>query len=817
MEGKPEEPGLTWEEARRRLQEYGPNLIWKPSPVSFWSIAKEEITEPMILLLLAVGFFYSLWGKLEDAITIFVIIALLVLVEVYTEFKAKKAIASLEEIAVPTARVKREGQVVEIPAPEVVPGDVLVLTPGTKVMADAKIYRCVDLQVDESPLTGESFPVNKACGEEIYAGSVVLAGEGEGMVFSTGKNTRLGQVAATLGEIKPPRTPLQLAMKSLAGKLVYLAVFFALFITLLGLWRGQDYKTMILTGLSLSFAVIPEELPIIITMILSLGAYTLSRENLLVKRLRAAEALGSTTVILTDKTGTITENRLKVVSVYPEESKREILEKALGALTPYSPFLSVIDRTIQGQALEWGIPFPEGEIIHQRNLGDGRKSKGVIRRKGDEYHLFLSGAPEEIFSLCREVEEGAKGFLAREASQGRRVIGVAHKRLSPEEGEQGFPQAERDLDFVGLISFMDPPREGVKETILQVTRAGIRTLMVTGDYELTARSVAQQVGIEPHQEVLTGEELDRLTEEELQEKVGEISVFARTTPLHKYRLVEALHRRGEVVAVTGDGINDVLALKAADIGIAMGQRGTDVAKEAADAILVDDNFITISRAIFQGRKFFDNLIKGVKYYLSVKAALVMIFLLPVLWGLPLPMAPIQIILLELFMDLAASAGFVAEPEEKDIYTRPPRDPRVNIISSPVLGDILLKGTVLFLAVISVYFYALYKDLPLVQAQTLAFTAWIFGHIVLAFVSRSELEPLYFLGIFTNKVINLWALAAISFLVVAVYTPFLHARFSLAAVNPGQFWGAALTASLMVGLLEVKKVIAWRAKRGYKAP
>jgi Ca2+-transporting ATPase len=795
--------GLSAQEAQKRLLEFGPNQIFQPAKISFFGIARHEVTEPMILLLLVVGVVYSIWGQLGDAITIFAVIFLLVLAEVYNEFRAKKAIASLEKIAAPKTKVLRDGDITEIDSENVVPGDILILTSGTKIAADAQIQQSIGVQIDESALTGESFPQEKNKDDEIYAGTVVVSGEGQAVVKVTGKKTELGKIAATLKEVKPPKTALQLAMKSLSRKLVYLAVFFSVLIPVVGILRGQDLRTMVLTGLSLAFATIPEELPIVITMVLGLGAYTLSKNNFLVKRIKAAEILGNATVIVTDKTGTITENRMKIVSLYPDDEK-EIMKKALGSLTSYS--VSPMDQEIKDQAAALRIANVPSEIVRQRNFGNGRKSKSVIRKAGSGDELFASGAPEEIFAMCRAIREDIKNELAEETSKGRRVIAVAYKKLASHEEEFDFAELEKDLDFTGLISFEDPPRSGVKETIAQAAAAGIRTIMVTGDHPQTADFIAEQVTISADK-VLTGEDLDQMDNEALQETVRNVSIFARTTPQHKYRIVQALQKNGEVVAVTGDGINDALALKSADIGIAMGLRGTDVAKEAAEVVLADDNYITIAQGIFEGRKFFDNLQKGIKYYLSVKVALILIFLLPVLLNIPMPLAPIQIILLELFMDLAASAGFVAEPREKNIYSRPPRNPKEDVINHRVIRDILINGAVLFTAVTSVYLYARSQNFSLVQSQTFAFAAWIFGHIVLAFISRSDKAPVFSLGMFTNSVMNVWAFAAIAFLLLGIYLPVLNEPLNLTAIAFTQLISIALAMVVIVGLLELKKAFA----------
>jgi Ca2+-transporting ATPase len=801
--------GLSSGEAQKRLSEFGPNLIFKPSKISFFKIAQHEVTEPMILLLLVVGIFYTLWGKLEDAITIFTVIILLVLAEVYNEFRAKKAIAALEKIAAPKTKVRRDGNIAEIESENVVPGDILILTSGTKIAADAKAAGALNLQVDESALTGESFPQDKNDNDEIYAGTIVVAGEGQAEVFATGKETRLGKIATTLKEVKPPRTALQLAMKSLAGKLIYLSLFFSILIPLLGFLRGQNLKIMILTGLSLSFATIPEELPIIITMVLGLGAYTLSKNNFLVKKLKAAETLGNVTVIVTDKTGTITESQMKIVFLYPNH-EQEIIGKAFGSLSQYS--LQPMEQEIKNKALELKMDKTLPKSIRQRNIGDGRKTKSVIRMNENGYELFASGAPEEIFKSCGNITDDIKDELTQQTAIGRRVIAVAYKKLTSSEKDLDFARLEKDMDFVGLIGFEDPPRAGVKETITKTARAGIRTIMVTGDHPLTAAFIAKEVGIVGMADkVLTGEALNQLSDEELQSVVKNISVFARTTPEHKYRIVKALQKNGEVVAVTGDGINDSLALKGADIGIAMGIKGTDVAKEAAEVVLADDNYITITQGVFEGRKFFDNLQKGLKYYLSVKVALILIFLIPVLLGVPMPFAPIQIILLELFMDLAASAGFVAEPAAKNIYSRGPRNPKESVLSNRVIKDIIIKGAVLFIAVTAVYFYARFRNLSLAQTQTFAFSAWMFGHIILAFISRSDQESIFSLGMFTNKIINLWGVGAITVLVLGIYLPILNQRLNLTPINFIQLISIALVTIIIVGSLETRKMLSLNKK------
>ncbi|MGD0027859.1 MAG: cation-transporting P-type ATPase [Candidatus Bathyarchaeia archaeon] len=818
MQGSDKESkGLSNAEAEKRLLEVGPNQLAKPYTISFLGIAKEEVVEPMIMLLLVVGVLYTIfeWPHVEDAVTIFSIIFVLVFVEIWNEYRAKKAISALSVLAAPKTRVVREGRIVEVETEKVVPGDLLVFIEGTRIAADCKLDVSYDIQVDESVLTGESLPREKKVGDEVYAGTLVLSGEGEGTAYATGKNSRFGKISAMAQAIKPPKTPLQLAMKALSITLAYVAMFFSIVIPALGIVRFgyQDLakdKDLILTGLALAFAAIPEELPIIITMILGLGAYRLSRKGFLVKKLKAAETLGDATVILTDKTGTITENKMQVVQVYPRKEEARTLSAAAAALTEMS--LSPTDKAILERAHALGVQTNFGNVIHERGFQPGKRTKTVLRENNGSFTLSTIGAPEEILSSQgRDDVFGEE--LKNEAEKGRRVIGVAEKTIPTEDADMPLSKLEGNWDFIGLISIEDPPRAGVKETIEAISKAGIRTIMVTGDHPQTAAYIAQSVGI-PSEKVFTGEELQGLSEKEMQDIVKDVSVYARTTPEDKYRLVQALHANGEVVAVTGDGVNDTLALKGADVGIAMGTKGTDAAKEAADVVLTDDNFVTIGHGVFEGRTFFDNLRKGLKYYLAIKIALISLFVLALAIEIPypkmpLPFAPIQIIVLELFMDLAASAGFVTEPAEKTIYDRKPREPTAKFPDSKMVTDMAISAASLFVAVMLAYFYAWSQNLDAVTVQTYAFSAWIMGHIILAFVMRSEKEPLSAIGPLSNRIMDLWAVLAFTFLIVALTVPPITSQLKLAPIAPGQF--AIILGFALIAIIwrEITKTILYK--------
>jgi Ca2+-transporting ATPase len=466
--------------------------------------------------------------------------------------------------------------------------------------------------------------------------------------------------------------------------------------------------------------------------------------------------------------------------------------------------LSITDRAIAEAALARGVPAAPGRVVKERSFDSGRKTRAVIREDDGEAALYLAGAPEEV--LAKAAGDGGKtsDALRREAALGRRVIAVAHRRLDPAEAARPVGELEQGLVLDGLISLEDPPRPGVKETIERARRAGIRTVMVTGDHPGTAAAVAAEVGIPPVP-LIDGRELDGIPDAELGDRAGKVSVFARVTPEHKYRLVKALQDQGEVVAVTGDGVNDSLALKGADIGIAMGIRGTDAAKEAADIVIADDNFITIGKGVFEGRRIFDNLTKGVKYYLSVKLALIAIFAASLAFSLPFPFSPIQIILLELFMDLGASAAFVAEPAEPSIDRRPPRDPRVPFLDRPMIAGIVLGGLALWLAVFAPYLASLRLGMPPGVARTYAFSAWIGGHVLLALFSRSARDPLSRIGFLTNRALILWMAGALGFLAAALLVPAVGTRLNMVPVGAAGLAALALfVIACMIGF-EIRKI------------
>lgn len=842
------EVGLTDKEATQRLSRYGTNILVKKQETRFLEILREEITEPMILLLMAVGVLYSILGSLMDALTIIIIIMLLVFAEVWNEYRAKRSITSLRKLAPPTAQVIRGGRQNEVQTAFLVPGDVLLLKAGQRVPADARLLEAYGLEIDESSLTGESYPLAKDVtvtlpngtqainqNNMVFAGTIVTRGRAKALVTATGLDTELGRIFGIAKAAKEPKTALQIAMKQLSKSLVWLALFFSILIPVLSYIKRLQPNPgeAVLYGLSLAFVVIPEELPIIVTMVLGVGSYALSRKGAIIKKLKVAETLGNVTVIATDKTGTLTEKNMRLQNMYFDGKLSSSTEFNLNDLSALKTALLSSDAVpnIDPNAV-LGNPMAQAilERLKQNNRDTQAITKGWLFKKEESFDVnrkvasytyqygsnqvtLFSGAPEEILEnasnillrgeeslLTDESKSEVSGVITRMAQSGWRLLGFGYRRVT----DLSKPALERDLVFVGVVGFIDPPRPEVFGAIKACRVAGIRIIMVTGDHPQTAKAIASQVGIDSIA-VLTGTDIARMPDTQLKEALKGTSVFARVNPEDKLRLVRLLIENGEIVAVTGDGINDAPALKEAHIGIAMGIRGTDVAKEASGMILTDDNFATIETAVGEGRRLFSNLRKGVRYYLACKVALVSIFLIPILLGVPLPFAPIQIIVLELFMDLAASATFVAEPAEAGSMKKPPTNPKEPFLSKSLLQSLFLGALSLCLAVTATYLFAYYTTQNPTYAHTIAFSTWIFGHIFLALNFRSEKEPLLKEGLLSNKVMLLWAFLAVGFLLVGALTPAIRTALQITSLGLAD-WALAIGVAIAATFwMEVQKI------------
>ena len=828
-------------EAQARLQKHGANRLRAEEKISFLKVALKEIREPMILLLLVVGVLYVVWGELSDALIIFAVIATVALAEVITEFRAKNAVAALRRLTAPTAPVVRAGRVRDVPTSELVPGDLIPLNVGQHVPADARLIEAFGLAAAEASLTGESVAVEKDAEvmftadtplaerrNLIFAGTTIVRGKGRAVVVATGMATELGRIAGMVAEIREPRTPLQQDMRALSRYLARFAIALSVLVPVIGIVAGQPIQQMVLTGLSLAFAMIPEELPIIITMVLALGALHLSRRHALVKQLHAAETLGSVTVIATDKTGTLTENKMQVAQLYAGSSTcsldetltddaRRVLE--IGALCNDIPQNGEsnrksitddpVDRALLDAARRARLDPIElkrrATLVDEFTFDNRRKMMTTVYAVDGARWIYSKGAPEAILERSTRVHANGnekplddatrhalRAVTEQMANDGLRVLASGY-REERADGALAQENAESDLVFAGLVGLLDPPRPEARAAVAETRGAGIRTLMLTGDHPATARLVAREVGIDSG-EVVTGQQLDALDDAALERTVAHTSVYARVAPEHKLRLVRALKKQGAIVAVTGDGVNDAPALKEADIGVAMGETGTDVARDAAALILTDDNFATIAAAVAEGRQVFDNLRKGVRYYLACKVALIGSSLLGAVLA-AVPFAPVQIIVMELFMDVNASVSFVTERAEPDLMSRSPRNPRDRFMNAKMQKSIFASAAGLFAAVSLAYLWALSQGRPLLGAQTLAFVTWLLGHAFLALNLRSERAPLLKLGLFTNRFMLAWLGAVLVTVALVTNVPLLQQALKTTALS-GTDWVIAVTLSLV---------------------
>ena len=849
--------GLTTSEVTVRARQYGPNELTRPKAEPWWEEVVESLTEPLVLLLLAVAGLYAVLGSLGDALTILVVILLVAAVEVVNESRAKRAIVSLRTLAAPIAPVIRDGELREIPTADLVPGDLVLLRPGERVPADLRLVETGGLGVDEASLTGESVPVAKQADVVLapeteladrrnlaFAGTLITSGRGRGIVVATGPATELGQIARLAETAREPRTPLQVYLRQLAGWLLWLAVGFSILIPLLAIVvAGRPFQESLLTGLTLAFATIPEELPILVTIVLGLGSYRLAQRHAIVKRLRAAETLGSVSVVGTDKTGTLTENRLVVVEFETSDGTqrlpltattptlRRLFEIAilandaqvvneagnrtfLGDPTEVALLVAATDAGLSVDAVRAAAP-----IVAEIPFEHVRRRMSVIYLRDGAPWLALKGAPEAVLALCSQIFVDGKAepldatrqarlLAAAEqlAARGLRVLATAERRLAADEATN--VTSEIALTFVGFLALEDPPRPEVPAAIATLQGAGVRVLMLTGDHPATAKAIADRVGIAARQ-VIVGRELETMSDADLRRALESVSVFARISPEHKLRIVQVLEDEGKVVAVTGDGVNDAPALRAATIGIAMGQIGTDVAREASDLVLADDNFATVVVAVRDGRTLFANLSKAVRYYLAAKVALIGASLVAVLARLAVPFVPVQIIVMELFMDLGASTTFVAEPPESNVMDQPPRNPHHPFLDRAMRIGIFGGGASLAAAVLVAYFWTLGHGYGLVAAQTAAFATWLIGHLVLAAHMRAERTSLFQLGLASNRNFLVWTVAVLALLGLGMTVPFVATRLHLTTLPPATWLVCVVAAVVFPSWWEIEK---WWARR-----
>ncbi|PKO74595.1 MAG: ATPase [Betaproteobacteria bacterium HGW-Betaproteobacteria-15] len=810
--------GLSANDAAQRLAEDGPNALPGGQQRSLLSIALDTVREPMFLLLLAAGTLYMAFGDLQEGLTLFGFVVITLGLTLYQEGKTERAIEALRDLTSPRALVIRDGAPQRIAGRDVVRGDLLQLSEGDRVPADALLVSADGVQADESLLTGEAVPVSKRAalppelaanpqpddaararpgGDDlptVYAGTLIVQGHALARVMATGARSEIGRIGTALGTLENERSPLQKQTAQLVRNLALLALALSLALVLVhGLMHG-NWLQALLAGIALAMAMLPEEYPVVMTVFPALGARRLSTEGVLTRRINAIETLGATTVLCSDKTGTLTGNRMTVTHLAAggvaltdrlalDAGSESSLPEAFHTLVEFSILASVVDPfdPMEKAFHQLGVRFltdtehlhRDWRLVQTYALSPALRAMSHVWAASEQgvQTVAAKGAPEAVVDLCH-LDDAQKSHIASVvdelAAEGLRVLAVANGRF---EG-QDWPANEHDFDFtfVGLLGLADPVRPQVPAAIAECRAAGIRVVMITGDYPATAQAIARQAGLaESETEVLSGDEMATLSDTALRERMANVSVCARIAPEQKLRIVQALKARGDIVAMTGDGVNDAPALRAAHVGVAMGQRGTDVARESASLVLVDDDFAAIVRAVRLGRRIFDNLRKAMSYILAVHVPIAGMALLPVLFGWPALLFPMHIALLELIIDPACSIAFENEPAESDVMQRPPRDANAPLFGGVTLWLALLQGLGVLAAVMGAFAWAAPR-LPEAEARAFAFATLVIGNLALILSNRSATRPLW--ATLRTPNTTLWVVVglALALLLAALYVP-----------------------------------------------
>ena len=825
--------GLTSEEARELQKRFGRNEITAQKKKNLLGKIAEVLCEPMFLLLIAAATIYFILGEPLDGIIMLVFVTGIISIDIIQQWKTDRTLQALKDLSAPQIGVVRDGAEKRIPSAELVPGDLMLISEGVKIPADGLIVKASDLSVDESSLTGESegvwkLPAGQADVDEgeywrrdtCYAGTLVTQGTAEVLVKKTGPDTEYGRIGKDVAEAPDRPTPLE----KQTGKLVRLsagvaAVLFALvsavtYLNVSGLAFGDRVIQSVLSGITLAMAMIPEEFPVILTVFLSLGAWRLAKKHSLVRRLPAVETLGAVSVLCVDKTGTITLNRMTVRETWAAGGDTKALCRVAGMACEtqaYDPMEKAILSYCEAQGA--GALF-DGELVLEYPFTNETRMMGHVWGKGGGVVIAAKGSPESVTAICamtEEERESVQAAVLRMSEEGLRVIAVGEMRL---DDPASVPQTlqECELNFCGLIGLADPPRESVKEDIALCVRAGIRVVMITGDSGVTAASIARQVGMPGCDKIVTGKELDAMTDAELRERVRDASIFARVVPEHKMRIVRAFRDNGDVVAMTGDGVNDAPALKYADIGIAMGKRGSEVSREAADLVLLDDNFTTIVQTVRDGRRIFDNIRKAVGYVLAIHVPIALASLFAPMLGLTaslLMLLPLHIVLLELIIDPTCSVVLERQPAEKDVMERPPRKAGEKIIGPGLLIKSIAQGLALFAASFGAYYLSLTEDpSDPALARTMGLAILFLGNVLLVMVNASDSDTVFASMRRLGRDWVMWMASAgtVALLLVMVYTP-LNAYLRLAPLSFGRLLlvaGVAGAATLWYELVKLAK-------------
>ncbi len=890
--------GLSLAEAEKRLQKYGLNELKEKKKKTPFIMFLDQFKDFMILVLIAAAVVSGIIGEPSDTIAIMVIVVLNAVIGFVQEYRAEKAMAALKSMAAPFATVLRDGNPVNIPASQLVPGDIVFLEAGKIVPADLRLIESVQLKIEEAALTGESVPVEKhteplhdehlPLGDRknmAYKGTFITYGRGKGIVVATGMDTELGRIATMLQQEEEVKTPLQKRLAVFGKRLAIAVLVICAIVFCIGVLRGEKPLLMLLTAISLAVAAIPEALPAVVTISLAIGARKMVRQNALIRKLPAVETLGSVTYICTDKTGTLTLNKMTVEEIWTYGEKVKIIlpeETSAFSLKPSALLMTGLalnndakldasgnvmgdptEVALYNVAKESGFKKEELEILYPRiseiPFDSERKCMTTIHRVAEQqssraigqqdimekiipfknsstnFISFTKGAVENLLEKAEFMltNDGIKpidraeiiNVSERMAADGLRVLGIAMRKwdelpenISPENIEKG-------LTIIGLVGMMDPPRPEVEEAVRLCKDAGIKPVMITGDHPLTAKAIAKRIGILDNQQsvfsatvrqsdtepsafslqpIITGMELDKLSLEEFEERVEHIRVYARVAPEQKLKIVKALQDRGQFVAMTGDGVNDAPALKRADIGIAMGITGTDVSKEAAHMILLDDNFATIVKAVKEGRRIFDNIRKFIKYTMTSNSGEIWTIFLAPLLGLPIPLLPIHILWINLVTDGLPGLALAAEPAEKDIMQRPPRHPKESIFAHGLGAHIIWVG--LLMGFVSIFTQAWSIKTGHAHWQTMVFTVLCLSQMGHVLAIRSERESLFTLGLFSNKPLLGAFILTFALQMATIYVPFLNPVFKTQPLTLDELLVSLLLSSIVFFAVEIEKFV-----------
>ena len=847
--------GLPDDEAQKRFERYGPNNLKEKKKESIFVKFIKQFNDFMIITLIIAAIISAVVSKLNgeadyiDSIIIVAIVIFNAIMGLVQEQKAEKSLEALKKMSAPNAKVRRNGRVQEIDAAMVVPGDIVILEAGNYVPADCRLINSYNLKIEESALTGETIPSlkdsskilkeNTAMGDlcnMVFATTIVVNGHGEAIVVETGMNTRVGKIAGMIIEDESPETPIQKKLAEVGKILAIACIIICVLIFVIGIFKRIPIIEMFMTSVGLAVAAIPEGLPAIVTIMLSIGVTKMAKKNSIIRKLPAVETLGSSSVICSDKTGTLTQNKMTVTEVRNcfgranSNERKFILE--LGTMCTDTTEERINGKlgfvgeatevAISNAAMEEGVSksflYDEMKRINDIPFDSKRKMMTTIHKYGNGYRIITKGAPDVLLKRCSNCYSGGQIvpiFSKKDdineqnnqmAEKALRVIAVAYKDV---EKLPEMQNAEKDLIFCGLIGMIDPPREGVKEAVRTCRRAGIKTVMITGDHLQTAKAIAKELGILKRGDLaIDGETLERMSQHELEQNIMDYSVFARVSPEHKVRIVKAFQSTGAVVAMTGDGVNDAPALKNADIGIAMGKGGTDVAKNAADMILLDDNFVTIVEAVKQGRNIYDNIKKAIHFLISTNIGEIVTIFFGLVLGIKSPLLAIQLLWINLVTDSLPAIALGLEKEEENIMSRLPRNPKKNLFADGLWWKIIIEGAML--GMFTLLAFSIGNRLYSVEVgRTMAFLTLGILELVHSFNIKSE-ESIFKIGIFENKyLVGALVLGVILQVIVVVVSP-LAQVFSLVPLTGMQWLYTILIAVAPIPIVEIQKAV-----NGYK--